>query len=85
MYVACSEVFRDVASVAMPANGFVGFDGAGIAIAMFALLVPWPGVGCDVTGPSSFKSSCEPNQAKSILVINYVPVVAAQWENDVPI
>lgn len=55
MYVACSDLFKEVASVAMPANGFVGFGG-GIAIATFALLVPWPGAGCDVT-MSSFRSS----------------------------
>lgn len=60
MYVACSDVFKEVASVAMPANGFVGFAaGGGIAIATFALLVPWPGAGWEVTIPSSFKSSCK--------------------------
>lgn len=56
MYVACSDVLSDVASVAMLANGLVGF-GAGIAIGTFWLLVPWPGAGCDVT-TSSLKSSC---------------------------
>lgn len=39
VYVACSDVFNDVASVAMLANGLVGF-GAGIAIGTFELLVP---------------------------------------------
>lgn len=57
VYVACSDVFNDVASVAMLENGLVGF-GAGIAIGTFELLVPWPGCGCEVTGPSSLKSSC---------------------------
>lgn len=39
VYVACSDVFNDVASVAMLENGLVGF-GAGIAIGTFELLVP---------------------------------------------
>lgn len=55
VYVACSDVFSDVASVAIPANGLVD-DGGGIAITV-APEVPWPGVGCEVTGPSSLKSS----------------------------
>lgn len=54
--MACSLVLSDVCSVAMLANGLVGF-GAGIAIGTFDLLVPWPGAGCDVTGMSSFISS----------------------------
>lgn len=57
VYVACSDELSDVCSVA---NGLVGFGG-GIAIAMFELLgPPWPGAGCDVTGPPpsiSLKSS----------------------------
>lgn len=57
MYVACSDVLSEVASVAKLANGFVGF-GAGNAIGTFEWLVPWPGAGCDVTGASpSLKSS----------------------------
>lgn len=61
MYVVCSDVFNEVASVARLANGLVGFDdGAGAGIGT-AELVPWPGCGCDVTGlpvSISVKSSC---------------------------
>lgn len=60
VYVACSDELSDVCSVAMLANGLVGFA-AGNAIGIFELLVPCPGAGCDVTGapPSiSLKSSC---------------------------
>lgn len=59
VYVACSDEFSDVCSLA-EANGLVGF-GPGIGIVTFEL-VPCPGAGCDVTGalPStSLKSSCK--------------------------
>lgn len=61
VYVVCSEVFNDVASVAKLLNGLFGLaGGGGIAIATPAL-VPWPGCGCVVTGlpvSISVKSSC---------------------------
>lgn len=62
VYVVCSAVFNDVASVAKLANGFVGFADGGGGIAIGAPeLVPWPGCGCEVTGwpvSMSVKSSC---------------------------
>lgn len=51
-------MFNEVASVAILANGFVGFGG-GIPTTGTLELVPCPGAGCEVTGASpSLKSSC---------------------------
>lgn len=52
--MAWSPAFNDVFSVAMFANGLVGFGGAGIANTIPAP-ADWPAVGCDVTGPPALE------------------------------
>lgn len=49
--MAWPDAFNDDDSVAIFANGFVGFGGAGIAYTGIPAPAAWPAVGCDVTGP----------------------------------